>query len=276
MFIEIAGGSGAEAAALEGGRKDAAKVAREVVVGYEEAAAKEEEGLKKAVAAATECAARYVVLHKGQRRLGGRWAESLGTGEAGARTDAALQALQEVVAESFPSLFQDKKKGEKAGEAMLGALRRCGTALQAEEGTAGSDRMAEMPSQQLLRAARARVAARALSRSAIVRVRGVAEEMCKELEMAEKATTEAGPIRKGKNAAEKALVEATRNAKKAQGKLNLARAQYQVLLLEEEHAQAAEVQIQVTAREEEVAAGNAQVQSALRALAAFESEFPEV
>jgi len=62
----------------------------------------------------------------------------------------------------------------------------------------------------------------------------------------------------------------------AQLQRNLARVQHQVLVLDEEHEKASELQLQVAAREEEVRAGNTRQQRALASLATFEVDFPEV
>ena len=86
--------------------------------------------------------------------------------------------------------------------------------MQAEKEAQDRDYLSAMSCQLLLRAGRARLGGRTRVLAAMGRVRMVAVDICKELEMMEQSLEEGGGWWKEKEAAEKEFLAASKNAKK--------------------------------------------------------------
>jgi len=218
-------------AALECRQPDALERSNQAATDWEASAVAQEEGLARALQAATECVVRYTNAHGGGKAMGrcevelpeveddvggmfvlnrfrssagkhlppvallayNSWAGRVGTDAAQRETDAALRVMEQAVTSSFGSMFQGSARRDQAHTAAVkAAMLRCGEALDAEFHAQEEDFVADMPCHLLISAGRQLMARRTRERVAKAHVRAVVWDITKELEMVQECLDGAG------------------------------------------------------------------------------------
>ncbi|KAJ1480600.1 hypothetical protein T484DRAFT_1810165 [Baffinella frigidus] len=301
-------------AALEGRQPDALVRAKQATTDWEASAVAQEEGLARALEAATECVVRYADTHGGDKAMGrsegelpdaaedtnlarvalaaySSWAGRVGTDAAEQQTDKVLEEMEQAATHSFGSIFKSRARrsmfqgSARRDQAHTGAVKaamlRYGEALDAEFEAQAQDFLEDMPCHLLISAGRQCMARRTRERAAKAHVRAVVWDIAKELEMVQESLD--GAWRKRRDAAVEEFVAASKSLKKALRNLNRAKQDIEEFIEDAEGTESEAPPGQLGQLEAHVAAGDAEVRAqrsrvklALSELAAVEPEFPEV
>jgi len=109
------------------------------------------------------------------------------------RGGVLLQAMQAAAATSFGPMFTPGAEGaEEHMESLEAAMLRSGDALEAEFSAQATDFLAGMPCHLLISAGRQLLGDRTSEREALAKVRGVVEEIARELEMIQQSVDNTG------------------------------------------------------------------------------------